>query len=630
MLFAIRQRQRPSLLCSLSDPLAERTRMFASNHPILNLFRYILPHRRWFAWACTNSVLNKVLDLMPPVLVGWVIDSVRRDPPDWIASLVGTQEPWPLAVFLAVLGVVIFGFESLFEWAYQYGFMNLAQRVQHSLRTDAYNHIQGREIEFFENHRMGETMAMLNDDVNQIERFLNSGFNELLQLLVLFLFSIFVLFDVSWQLALIGLLPVPLILWGSWFYQRLISPRYRRVRQAVGGLSSRLENNIAGILVIKSFTAESFESQRVAEASLEYKQANHEAIRYSSIYVPLIRMAVALGFGGVLLLGSYWVLEDNGVLTVGELVLFSMLIQRLLWPLTRMGLTLDEYERAKASARRTFGLLQTPSKIQNPPTPATLPEPMRGEIRFDQVYFTYQRGKPVLRGLDFTVHPGETIGIAGATGAGKSTLIKLLLRLYDPTGGAVRLEGLDLRQLTLSDIRRHIALVSQDVYLFHGTIAENIAYGSPDKERSQIEAAAQSAQLHEFVLTLPEGYDTVVGERGIRLSGGQRQRLSIARAILKDAPIMVFDEATSSVDTETERAIQESLVRITQGKTALVIAHRLSTIRHADRILVLRDGQVVEEGHHDDLVELGGTYAELWQVQSGEMRADRAAQVLPI
>jgi ATP-binding cassette subfamily B protein len=595
--------------------------MNSAQHPMISLFFYILPHKGWFSWSCINSILNKILDLMPPLLVGWVIDSVRREPPEWIANLVGTADPWQLAVFLAVLGVVIFGFESLFEWAFQYGFMNLAQRVQHILRTDAYNHIQKREIEFFENHRMGETMAMLNDDVNQIERFLNTGFNDLLQLLVLLLFSIFVLVDVSWQLALIGLIPVPLILWGSWFYQNLISPRYKRVREAVGSLSSRLENNIAGILVIKSFTAEAFEFQRVSEASLEYKKANHLAIRYSSVYVPLIRMAVAIGFGGVLLLGSYWVLEDEGMLTVGELVLFSMLIQRMLWPLTRMGITLDEYERAKASVRRTFGLLQTRTKIQDPVQPLALPTPMGGEIHFDQVHFTYLRGDPVLRGLTFKVQPGETIGIAGATGAGKSTLIKLLLRLYDPTGGAICLDGLNLRHLTLQDIRSHIALVSQDVYLFHGTIAENIAYGSPDRDLALIQAAAESAQLHDFVMTLPDDYKTVVGERGIRLSGGQRQRLSIARAILKDAPIMAFDEATSSVDTETERAIQQSLSRITKGKTALIIAHRLSTIRYADRILVLKDGQVVEEGDHDDLLELRGTYSQLWQVQSGELSA---------
>ena len=566
---------------------------------------------------------------MPPILVGWVIDSVRREPPEWIANLLGTVDPWNLAVFLAVLGVVIFFFESLFQWAYQYGFMNLAQRVQHQLRTDAYNHLQTREIEFFENHRMGETMAMLNDDVNQIERFLNIGFNEILQLLVLFIFAGSVMLGVSWELAMVGLLPLPFVLWGSLLYQRLISPRYRKVREAVGALSSRLENNIAGILVIKSFTAEKFESGRVADASHQYKQANYQAIKLSALYVPLIRMAIAIGFGGVLLLGSYWVLEDKGLLTVGELVFFSMMIQRLLWPLTRMGVTLDEYERARASAIRTFGLLLTPSKIVSPSKPKKLLFPVQGRIEFCNVGFSYQRGVEVLKGLNFTAYSGEMIGIAGVTGAGKSTLIKLLLRLYDPSQGQVLLDGIDLRDLELSEIRKQIALVSQDVYLFHGTIAENIAYGSEKLDLQQVESASRSAQLHDFVQTLPEGYQTIVGERGIRLSGGQRQRLSIARAVLKNSPVMIFDEATSSVDTETERLIQANLSDITKGKTALVIAHRLSTIRHADRILVLRDGQVSEEGHHDELVSRNGTYADLWHIQSGDFGRHSYSEQIP-
>ncbi|MBL4824494.1 MAG: ABC transporter ATP-binding protein, partial [SAR324 cluster bacterium] len=341
-------------------------------------------------------------------------------------------------------------------------------------------------------------------------------------------------------------------------------------------------------------------------------------IKLSALYVPLIRMAIAIGFGGVLLLGSYWVLEDKGLLTVGELVFFSMMIQRLLWPLTRMGVTLDEYERARASAIRTFGLLLTPSKIVSPSKPKKLLFPVQGRIEFCNVGFSYQRGVEVLKGLNFTAYSGEIIGIAGVTGAGKSTLIKLLLRLYDPSQGQVLLDGIDLRDLELTEIRKEIALVSQDVYLFHGTIAENIAYGTETLDLQQVEASSRTAQLHDFVRTLPEGYQTIVGERGIRLSGGQRQRLSIARAVLKNAPVMIFDEATSSVDTETERAIQANLAGITRGKTALVIAHRLSTIRYADRILVLRDGQVSEEGHHDELISSNGTYAELWHIQSGD------------
>ena len=585
--------------------------------PMRQLFRYVNRHQQLFWGASVASTTNKVLDLMPPVLVGWVIDAVRREPPAWIAGLVGSEDPFTLAAFLALLGVGIFALESLFQWMYQYGFMVLAQRVQHDLRLDTYTRIQAREMEFFENHRMGETMAMLGDDVNQLERFLNIGFNEMLQLMVLFVFAGSVMFSTSWELAAIGLVPIPIILWGSIYYQKLVAPRYRLVRQAVGRLTSRLENNIAGIQVIKSFTAESYERDRVRQASLEYQEANRNAIRLSSVYVPVIRMAVAAGFGGVLLVGSYWVLEDRGILTVGELVLFSMLIQRVLWPLTRLGNTLDEMERARASAGRTFGLLETRSKIQSPVNPVRLPE-VRGELIFDRVCFRYARGADVLRGLSFRVSAGETVGVAGATGAGKSTIIKLLLRLYDPSEGSVRLDGLDLRELDLTELRRSIALVSQDVYLFHGTVGENIAYGRPDATDRELHQAARRAQLHDFVLSLPDGYQTLVGERGIKLSGGQRQRLSIARAVLKDAPVLILDEATSSVDTETERAIQEHLNEFTSGRTALVVAHRLSTIRQADRILVLEEGKLVEEGGHDSLVAANRIYADLWRIQSGQ------------
>lgn len=585
------------------------------------LFQYLAPFRRAFRLACVWSVTNKVLDLMPPLLVGWVIDSVRREPPRWISWLLGeTADPFAMAAFLAALGVGIFALESLFEWLYQDAFMRLAQDVQHSVRMDAYDHIQEREIEFFENHRMGETMAMLNDDVNQLERFMNTGFNDLLQLGVLFLFAGGVLFATSWQLAILGMIPVPLILWGSLYYQRLVRPRYAKVREAAGQLGSRLENNIAGIAVTKSFTAEKFESERVRAASDTYRRANYDAIRLSALYVPLIRMGVALGFGGVLLLGSYWVLKGEGVLTVGGLVLFSMMIQRLLWPLTRLGATLDELERARASARRTFGLLDTPAKIQDPGSPAPLKR-ATGNVAFEGVTFRYARGPIVLDDLSFAIAPGETIGFAGTTGAGKSTLVKLLLRLYDVESGAVKIDGIDARDLRLRDLRRNVSLVSQDVYLFHGTIAENIAYGVENADPKAIRHAAEMARLHDFVESLPDGYDTLVGERGIKLSGGQRQRLSIARCLLKDAPVMILDEATSSVDTETERAIQENLRALTEGKTALVIAHRLSTIRHAHRILVLKAGKVSEEGTHEELLALNQTYADLWRVQSGDLAA---------
>ncbi|MCB1138557.1 MAG: ABC transporter ATP-binding protein [Leptospiraceae bacterium] len=589
---------------------------------VIRLFKYLRSYSGRLTFAISSSVSNKILDLMPPLLVGWVIDSLQGNPPDWIPP----GDPFERASFLAILAVLIFFFESLFQWMYQYGFLTLAQNLQHSLRIDAYNRLQRREIAFFENHRVGETMAILNDDVNQLERFLNNGFNELIQLGTLFVFAGSVLLSISWELALVGLAPLPIIIAGSLIYQRLISPRYKRIREAVARLSSRLENNLSGILVIKSFTAEDFESTRLRGVSDEYRKANFHAIKLSALYVPVIRMAVAVGFGGVLLLGSYWILDGSGTLTVGELVLFSMMVQRLLWPLTQMGRTFDEYERASVSAQRVFGLVDSRAGIENPNQPVEV-EKAAGTIALRNVQFKYDRGTPVLKGLSFSVSPGETIGIAGPTGSGKSTLIKLLLRLYDPTGGSVTLDGHDLRSWDIRTLRRNIALVSQDVYLFHGSILENILYGSAsyqdleeNKEQylKKVHAASSMASFHDFVETLPDGYDTIVGERGIKLSGGQRQRLSIARAIVKDAPILILDEATSSVDTETERAIQSNLDRLTRGRTSLIIAHRLSTIRGAHRILLIKDGQLTEEGSHEELVAMKGDYADLWSIQAGE------------
>jgi ATP-binding cassette, subfamily B, bacterial len=610
----------PAVAAGSSIPAAAASPLEAAR-PMARLFGYLRRYRGSLWLASGSSVLNKILDMMPPLLVGWVIDALRGAPPSWIARLAGSSDPWRMAVALSCLAVAIFVFESLFQWAYQAGFMRLAQRVQHDLRLEAYQSIQAREMAFFEDHRLGEILAMLNDDVNQLERFLNTGFNELLQLGVLVVFSVAVMTPLSWRLTLVGMGPIPLILWGSLLYQRRVAPRYRRVRAGVGGLAARLENNVSGIQVVQSFTAEAFETERVRAASEEYRQANFAAIRLSALYTPLIRMAIVMGFAGVLLVGSYWVLDGSGTITAGQLVLFAMMTERLLWPLTRLGSTLDDYERAMAAARRTFGLLDTPPAIRDPARPRSLGR-VRGEVAFERVAFQYPRGAAagaVLREVSFGIAPGETLGVAGPTGAGKSTLVKLLLRFYDVTGGAVRIDGRDVRELTLEELRHNIALVSQDVYLFHGSIRENIAYRTRDVPQAAVERAAALAQLHGFVAGLPRGYDTLVGERGVKLSGGQRQRLSIARAILKDAPILVLDEATSAVDTETERAIQQNLRRITRGRTALVIAHRLSTIRHADRILVLTDGRVAEEGRHDQLVARGGIYADLWHVQSGDL-----------
>jgi ATP-binding cassette subfamily B protein len=380
-------------------------------------------------------------------------------------------------------------------------------------------------------------------------------------------------------------------------------------------LNHQLSNSLSGIATIKSFTAEAYEVERLRNESNEYLERNRHAIRLSSAFSPLIRMLIVSGFIAITIAGGQMVFE--GRLDVGAYSVLVFMTQRLLWPLTTLGQTFDQYQRAMASTIRILDLLGVESQINDGGT--TLPvSDVKGHMQVEDVQFAYSDGREVIKGLRLDIPAGDTVAIVGATGAGKSTVIKLLLRYYDVTGGKVTLDGHDLRDLNLVDVRRAIGLVSQDVFLFHGTVRENIAYGTFDASDEDIINAAKIAEAHEFILSLANGYDTIVGERGQKLSGGQRQRLSIARAVLKDPPILILDEATSSVDNETEAAIQRSLEKIVVGRTTIMIAHRLSTVRNADMIYVLQQGKLYESGTHDALLETDGLYAALWRVQTGE------------
>jgi ATP-binding cassette subfamily B protein len=532
----------------------------------------------------------------------------------FLASL-GIVDPGRQLVFLAVLTLAIWGLESVFEYAYKILWRNLAQTLQHELRQDAYAHLQRLDLAYFEDRSTGGLMSILNDDINQLERFLDGGANDLLQVgtTVVVIGAIF--FGLAPEVAALAFLPMPFVLWGSFHFQKRLAPRYADVRERVGLLNGLLSNNLSGIATIKSFTAERYEEGRVEAESLNYSASNRRAIRLSSAFSPLIRMVIVVGFTATLVMGGKAVFA--GTLAVGAYSVMVFLTQRLLWPLTRLGETVDLYQRAMASTNRVLDLLDTPIHVRSGDRPLPV-ESVRGEIRFETVTFAYGSGPPVIRDLTLHVPAKQTVAVVGSTGSGKTTLVKLILRFYEPQAGRITLDGVDLHAIRHRELRRAIGLVSQDVFLFHGTVRENIRYGSFDAADAEIEAAARAAEAHTFITRLPQGYDTIVGERGQKLSGGQRQRLSIARAVLKNPPILVLDEATSSVDNETEAAIQRSMNRIARGRTTVMIAHRLSTIRHAHRIHVLDEGRLVESGTHRELVDRDGIYAALWRVQTGE------------
>ena len=531
----------------------------------------------------------------------------------WLAALGFTTVPLQLGV-LAGLSFLIWSAESLFEYLYALLWRNLAQTVQHELRLEAYSHLQQLEMGFFEASSSGRLLTILNDDINQLERFLDHGANEILQLITTVLAVGGAMAWLSPLVAGVSFLPIPVILWGSLTFQKRLQPRYRDVRDRAGDLASRLANNLGGMLTIKSYTAETWELERLCEQSQAYRRSNGRAIRLSAAFIPLIRFAILFAFLAILVIGGLQAWQ--GRIAVGTYSFLVFITQRLLWPLTTLGRTLDDYQRAMASTQRVLDLLDTPITIPGGHRPLPL-HAVRGSLDFRSVGFAYSGRSPLLKDFNLSVPAGSTIGIVGATGSGKSTIVKLLLRLYEVQQGEICLDGLPIRELELGDLRRAIGLVSQEVFLFHGTVAENIAYGSFDASRAAIEQASQQAEAARFIEALPQGYDTVVGERGQRLSGGQRQRIALARAILKNPPVLILDEATAAVDNETEAAIQRSLDRITADRTTLVIAHRLSTVRHADRIVVMEEGSIVESGRHEQLINSQGAYARLWRVQAG-------------
>lgn len=586
--------------------------MSGESHPLMRLITHLRDYRGQVILASICSVMNKFWDLAPPILIGMAIDVVAYKEESMLADF-GYSDPYQQFYILVAFTVVIWVLESLFEYWFGILWRNLAQSAQHELRMDAYEHIQNLEMQWFSEQTTGGLMAIMNDDVNQLERFLDQGANDLLQVATTVIVVSAVMFILAPQVAIYAILPIPIIVGGSFLFQRRIGVRYTKVRKEVGNLNALLNNNLHGITTIKSFTAESREVDRVGIASQSYRDANRDAIRLSASFVPLIRMAILFAFTANMLVGGWLALE--GELSVGAYSIIVFITQRLLWPLTRLGQTFDLYQRAMASTSRVLDLLDTEVGLVEGDLELN---DVQGSISFDSIQFSYPERESVLNDISLEIPAGATIGLVGSTGSGKTTLVRLLLRFHDPINGSVKLDGHEVSTLTLSSLRGAIGLVSQNTTLFPGTIRDNVLYGRPGASEEEVLEAARIAEATSFIDELPSGWDTDIGEEGHRLSGGQRQRLAIARAVLKNAPILILDEATSNVDNETEAALQRSIEHLSVDRTTLIIAHRLSTVRNADMIAVLEGGMITELGTHEELSEKGGLYARLWDVQTGQ------------
>ena len=555
---------------------------------------------------------NKIFDLAPPVLIGIAIDIVVEGSDSFIGNL-GYSDRRQQLIILAVLTFIIWGLESAFDYIAAVTWRNISQDIEHSLRTDAFNNVLGLDLAFFENKSSGRLMAILNDDVNQLETFLDNGANRLVQTATTVLVIGGTFLYISPLVAVFAFIPIPIIIFGSLRFTNRIAERYTKIRNDIENLNANLSNSITGILTVKSFNREKKESERITLSSNEVKSANYHAIRLSAAFIPIIRIAILFGFTATLLIGGFLALDGEIKVATYSVMLF--ITQRLLWPLTELGVIFDSYQKAMASFRRILNLKNTLPTIDNGNEKLTS---FNKNIEISNLNFEYVKNFPVLNDISIEINKGQTTAIVGSTGSGKSTLIKLILRLYDSTSGEIKFDGKNIRDLELDSLRNKIGLVSQDIFLFEGTVFENIAYGNLDAKDEEVWEAAKLSESDKFINLLPNKENTIVGERGQKLSGGQRQRISIARAILKNPEILILDEATSAVDNETEAAIQRSINTLKEGRTVIAIAHRLSTIRNAEIIYVLEEGKVVESGNHESLLETNGVYSKLWSVQTGE------------
>jgi subfamily B ATP-binding cassette protein MsbA len=572
------------------------------------LVRYLFPYWPQLALTAFLLLALTVLELTPPLLQRAIVDEV-----------LGARDLARLARLLAGL-VGVYALLNLVNAGDLYIRHALGERFIYDLRVRVYAYLQRLSLSFFERTSTGELMSRVTNDVNALEQFVTHGASLTAVDFLRLVGTAGILFALEWRIALLTLLPIPILTVALRLFNQRVRPVYRRVRDRLGDINARLQDNIAGIRVIQAFRREEEALRRFSEESEAYYRARVRGIRYWSTFFPAMRFVASLGT--VLALAGGGLMVMRGELSVGTLVAVLAYVASLYEPIHRLTEIDNIVQQAIAAGERIFELLDQKPEIQDAPDAVDL-ETVEGHIAFEHVWFRYTPdGEEVLQDVSFEMRPGEVVALVGPSGAGKTSIANLICRFYDPIQGRITLDGHDLRQVKVASLRKHVAVVLQDTFLFNTTVRENLLCGKQDATEEELVAAAKAAYAHDFIMALPQGYDTEIGERGVRLSGGQKQRLALARAILADPRILILDEATSSVDAEAEYLIQKALRQVLRGRTALVIAHRLSTIRDADKIIALEDGRVREVGGHEELLARGGLYSQLYQRQLETIRGE--------
>jgi ATP-binding cassette subfamily B protein/subfamily B ATP-binding cassette protein MsbA len=571
--------------------------------------KLLLRFAKKYTWALIITVLSMLLLVGAQLLIPWLIRTLISLVTDDTLS----AETMNTVSRLTLIALFTFIGRGVVQFLRSYMAHIAGWGVVSDSRKFVYEHLQQLSLRFYEDKQTGQLMSRVVNDTDLFERMIAHAFPDVLVNIISFIGIAVVLSSLNWQLTLYSMAPIPLVILSLIGFAKIVRPAFRKRQKAVGELFAVLNDSIAGVREIKAFNRESDQYERVELGIERYRLSLMNALRLMAIFQPFIDFSTSLGQLIVIFFGGRMALQ--GTLAIADLVAFFLYLEMFYQPIRALGMSWEQIQEAMAGFDRVSELLAEEPEVTSPANPVALPSPVKGHLSLQDVSFQYVDGETILNDIDLDIPASNVVALVGPTGVGKSTLVSLIPRFYDVISGSITLDGIDIRSLEVDELRKQVSIVLQDVFLFHGSVRENILFGNPDASEEEVINAAQVANAHDFISALPEGYDTLIGERGVKLSGGQRQRISIARAVLKNAPILILDEATSSVDTETELLIQQALERLMAGRTTIIIAHRLSTVRNADKIVVLEGKSIIEQGSHDALIQKGGLYKRLYTVQ---------------